>query len=183
MIDMTQALDQSIRAVCPIHGIAQLETGWRIDFTDEASEAQRQAAVAVVAQFNPLDVVKTALIDEVQRAHDEACARIITPGAIMASVYRAQIDAANTLLASLRIARQTGTEPEITTLPPLASLVGVAGLGATEEAVALSIKARNEICEVHISELNRRRLLAKAAVAAASTESEARAAAVVDWRL
>lgn len=42
-------LDQAVKKVCPIHGVARLREGTvRIDFKDEATPAQRAAAQAVV---------------------------------------------------------------------------------------------------------------------------------------
>jgi hypothetical protein len=54
------AVDQAVRAVCPIHGVSfgslTDKTKWRIDFKDEATTEQRAAASAVVAGFDPASV-------------------------------------------------------------------------------------------------------------------------------
>lgn len=41
------ALDEAIKAVCPIDGVARLANGVRIDFRPEATAQQRQQAQAV----------------------------------------------------------------------------------------------------------------------------------------
>lgn len=50
-----EKLDAAIKAVCPIHGISvgriQDKSTWRIDFADEATEAQRALAADVVTAY------------------------------------------------------------------------------------------------------------------------------------
>lgn len=165
-------LHNAVAAVCPIHGVSigseSDPSTWMIDFRDDASEPQRAAAAQALAAFDPLVGLKRGLSDTVQSEFDAACEAIITPGSAMASVYRVQVDAAYRLIAGA-----------ITTHPALASLVGV--LGSNEADVAQIIASRNEQCEAAISDLNRKRLMAKALIDAAQTADQARAAASVAW--
>lgn len=59
-------LDQKIRAVCHAHGVSVGKKSdkktWRIDFTPEATEAEKKAAQAVIDAFDetePAPVVKS----------------------------------------------------------------------------------------------------------------------------
>lgn len=71
----TNNLDDALRAVCPIHGVSigrrDDKTTWRIDFTSEATLAQRVSAQAVVDAF---DAVAVAASIESQRLDKEALA-------------------------------------------------------------------------------------------------------------
>ena len=169
---MIADLHNTIAALAPIHGISigreADRSTWSIQFDDSATDAQRAAALAGLAAFDPLDGLKRDLEEAVQTAFDAACGAIVTPGAAMANVYRVQVDAAFRLIAGA-----------ISTHPALAALVGV--LGPDEASVARIIYARNEECEAQIAALNRKRLVAKAAIEAATTEAGARAAANVAW--
>lgn len=55
-----EALDQAIRAACPIDGVsigkAQDKTTWRIDFKPEATESERAAASAILAQIDTVEI-------------------------------------------------------------------------------------------------------------------------------
>ena len=49
-------LDQQIKAVCPTHGVSvgrkEDKSTWRIDFKDEATQAEKDAAQLVVDNFD-----------------------------------------------------------------------------------------------------------------------------------
>ena len=159
----------------PEHTAAVVRTADRGDVClsahDNPSEwAALLGAVQPAAFSVDLAELKRELISQVQRQFDELCGEIVTPGGIMANVYRVQVDAAYRLKAGM-----------ITTHPALSSLVGVDGLGATEAAVANTIASKNEQCESAISTLNAKRLGAKSAIMNALDEARARAAAVVNW--
>lgn len=55
-MNIAAKLDAAINAVCPIHGVsighADDKQTWRIDYTDEATAEQRQAAQGVVDAFD-----------------------------------------------------------------------------------------------------------------------------------
>lgn len=172
---MVLDLDAALRSVCPsIDGVSignvADRSSWRVWFSGNESEDQRQAALVVLATFDPIESLKRELEDAVQSQFDALVGAIVTPGAAMANVYRVQVDAAYRMKAGL-----------IATHPAIAALVGTAGLGATEAEVANTIAARNEQCEVLIAGLNAKRLAAKSAIMEAQNEAAARAAAVVDW--
>lgn len=61
------ALDQAIKAVCPIDGVsigrAADKSTWRIDFADDATAEERAAATAVMAAFDPAGVKAPVRID------------------------------------------------------------------------------------------------------------------------
>lgn len=52
----TSRLSDAINSVCPIHGVSvgrkSDKSTWRIDFKNEATTAQREAALAVLANFD-----------------------------------------------------------------------------------------------------------------------------------
>lgn len=52
---MQDYLDQEIKKICPIDGISfpnlEDKTGWRVDFKDEATPEQRQAAIEYIENF------------------------------------------------------------------------------------------------------------------------------------
>ena len=54
-------LDRTLRVVCPIHGISigrwEDKETWRIDYKPEATQAQKDAAAAVIATFDPLQKI------------------------------------------------------------------------------------------------------------------------------
>lgn len=56
-MSIASKLDAAIKAVCPIHGVsigrADDKQTWRIDFADEATAEQREAAHGVLAAFDP----------------------------------------------------------------------------------------------------------------------------------
>jgi hypothetical protein len=55
MIENVTILDRQLRdAAIPIHGVSENGESFVVDFMDEATEAQRTQAAAIVAAFNPL---------------------------------------------------------------------------------------------------------------------------------
>ncbi|HEX7796065.1 MAG TPA: hypothetical protein VF456_17005 [Vicinamibacterales bacterium] len=66
---LIDALDQAIKQVCPIHGIAMNDGRViRIDFADEATQDQRAAAQQVVETFDyseAAQAVSVVPVDEV----------------------------------------------------------------------------------------------------------------------
>lgn len=56
-MNIAAKLDAAIKAVCPIHGVsigrADDKQTWRIDYADDATAEQREAAQSVLVSFNP----------------------------------------------------------------------------------------------------------------------------------
>ena len=54
-MDIALALDTAIKEVCPIDGVSigslTDRSLWRVDFKNEATQEQRQAAIAVLEAF------------------------------------------------------------------------------------------------------------------------------------
>lgn len=61
------ALDEALRDVAPIHGVAigkpDDKATWRIDFADDATAEDRAAAAALMAAFDPAGVKAPVRID------------------------------------------------------------------------------------------------------------------------
>jgi len=59
-MSIAAALDKAVKAVCPIDGVSIGAPGdkatWRIDFKEAATTAERAAAQAVLAAFDPAAV-------------------------------------------------------------------------------------------------------------------------------
>ena len=64
-----EQLDEQLKAVCPIGGVSigrwDDSSTWRIDFKDEATRAERRAAMDVLAKFDPASV--PAPVDEMEQ--------------------------------------------------------------------------------------------------------------------
>ena len=58
-------LDRTLRVVCPIHGISigrwEDKETWRIDYKPEATQAQKDAASAIITTFDPSQKIPDAL--------------------------------------------------------------------------------------------------------------------------
>lgn len=56
-MSIADKVEAAIKAVCPINGVSigrvNDKSTWRIDFKDEATQEQRQAAQAALDAFNP----------------------------------------------------------------------------------------------------------------------------------
>ena len=81
---IAQALDKAVKAVAPIHGVSigkkNVKSTWRIDFKDEATQAEKDAAQLVIDNFKIADVVvaealqkkKDTAVRAIQKSRDEA---------------------------------------------------------------------------------------------------------------
>lgn len=58
------AIDQQVKAICPIHGISFYDINdnktWRIDFAEDATEEQKAAARILVDNFTWTDAEESA---------------------------------------------------------------------------------------------------------------------------
>jgi hypothetical protein len=75
----TEAINEQIKAVCPIDGVSRRADGtFRVDFREQATQEQRDAAQAVVDAW-PLHEARAAAVARVQAGYDAAIAAGITP--------------------------------------------------------------------------------------------------------
>lgn len=119
-----------------------------------------------------LDDLKRRLIDDVDAAAAARRARHLTPAGGMDAVYRQNVADAQFYVAH---AGQLGA-PEV---PALAAVASAFGLTLYQAAQLVLFKDGESAAA--ISRIEVVRLPAKAAIAAANTAAEARAAAEVDW--
>lgn len=66
-MSIQQKIDVALKAVCSIHGVSfgklRDKATWRIDFKDEATDAQRAAALSELAAFDIQKVEHNEAID------------------------------------------------------------------------------------------------------------------------
>ncbi len=172
-------ITEAVSAVAPVTGVsignANDKSTWRVDFSDAATDQQKAQAAAIVDGFDPMAPVKTEYNKKIDADAEAVRLRYITSGAGMAMTYQekfAQAQAVSTMGEQAANA-MTQADRELQ-FPTLSASVGIEAatlwqcaelvLGKYAQFAALSLT------------IERRRLSGKAAVNAATTGAEAKAA-------
>jgi len=173
-------LDTAVRDVC--QHIAGVSVGrrddkatWRVDFTDEATQEERDAVAQVIAAFDFVAPLKTTLKQQVDADAEAVRLRYITPGAGMAMTYIEKRDQANAVHGMGQAAANALTEQERTEqFPTLAASVGLEA--QTLWDCAILVIQRVEAWATLSNAIERTRFAGKKAISDASDAAAARAA-------
>lgn len=183
---MIIALQTAVERHAPVVGVSigrrDDRSTWRIDFAANATEPQRLAALAALAAFDVLGEAKAAAQARVDTAAEAARLKYITTGAGQALTYQRKSTERMAYLSAV----QMGAPVSTAAFPMLAASIGVevpnTGVEAADlAAVAALIGAREAGFAVVGSQIERLRLTAKAAIAAAANEGQIAAAEAVVW--
>lgn len=181
-MSLADDLHTAVARVAPITGLSigrrDDRKTWVVSFRHEATDAHKQAAAAVLENFDPLTSIKRELAAEIDAQAEAARMAVLTPGTGQAQEYaQVALEASAVLMVA---------SPALADYPMLAASIGVesprTGNDAADlKAAAQAVMQRKQACYGALVAIRRKRLEAKAAVKAARTEADARAAAQVAW--